>query len=792
MKTDNFDYASQLVHVGRNVNFVGTNITIVGGRKNKSGGISIGNNCSIYDNCQLYCDDWPGSWIIIGNNCHFNYGCYICGSGGLTIGNDCLFGPGVKIIPMNHNFEDLNTKIIDQGHTMNPIVIEDNVWIGAGAIILPNVRIKSGAVIAAGSVVTKDVQVNEIVSGIPARHHRFRGERQKIRESVLELSSSDMDINSFAGSLRQKWCEIPCTRQERLISSEMLNWSDEKLLIYWEECRRQTCVKEVRGWYQDTYKDMFNGLEIAEVGPGVGIDGIFFAQHGANVTFIDIVQDNLILLERICSIKGIKANYYYIDDFFNYHFENSFDVFIFIGSLINAPFEFTKRQADAMMPFLKDGGRIVMLAYPKERYETLGARSFTEFGKMTDGERTPWCEWYDDGKVKALFGEKFVLNWSRNFGRDGIEFNWFDLTKINHDNSAPAHDKKSVLFYPSGMWENFRGEHLFIHGSVDGSLKAFQNAVEIKPDLASAHNNLGVWYWQCGENDKAISHLNKAIKLDPGDRDIIFNCASIVDKVKQRNSVVTIGDKRDGHIDIPEVSVRELHKKLCFEVPLDCSICTLVKPLHEWKMETDDSPIFRYIYRNFRPDRHLEFGTWQGTGTLYCLEESNATVWTINLPFGEEKYDDSPAYAHEQGDLPSIAAWARKIGLSKQDTYRTDLIGFIGRHYIEKGMGHRVCQIFSDSREWDISNYPSGFFDTVLVDGGHNEDIVINDTKKAFSLLRSGGLIMWHDFCPPVYDMFEVTRGVENAISQELGWITSQTSQLFWISPSWILLGVKK
>ena len=74
----------------------------------------------------------------------------------------------------------------------------------------------------------------------------------------------------------------------------------------------------------------------------------------------------------------------------------------------------------------------------------------------------------------------------------------------------------------------------------------------------------------------------------------------------------------------------------------------------------------------------------------------------------------------------------------------------------------------------------------------NKENIVISDTKKAFQLLRSGGIIMWHDFCPPIYDKFECTLEVMRAIHHRWEWIDEQTSKLFWIYPSWILLGVKK
>jgi acetyltransferase-like isoleucine patch superfamily enzyme len=173
-------YRTRLECVGRNVTFGGRHITILGGRRDVGKGISIGDHCTIYDYCQLVSDDFDESCgITIGNNCHFNYGCYLCGTGGLIIGNNCLFGPGVKIIPTNHRIEDIHTNIIDQGRENGMVTIEDNVWVGAGAIILLNARIKSGAVISAGAVVTKDVDENTVVGGVPATFIRVRGESRR-------------------------------------------------------------------------------------------------------------------------------------------------------------------------------------------------------------------------------------------------------------------------------------------------------------------------------------------------------------------------------------------------------------------------------------------------------------------------------------------------------------------------------------------------------------------------------------------------------------------------------------
>jgi acetyltransferase-like isoleucine patch superfamily enzyme len=177
-------YRSQLEYVGRNVQFGGTHITIQGGKRKVGKGISLGDHCTIYDYCQLVSDDFDESCgITIGNNCHFNYNCYLCGTGGVIIGNHCLFGPGVKIIPTNHMIEDIYTNIIDQGRENGVVTIEDNVWVGAGAIILLNVRIKTGAVISAGAVVTRDVEENTVVGGVPATFIKIRGKSQENVES---------------------------------------------------------------------------------------------------------------------------------------------------------------------------------------------------------------------------------------------------------------------------------------------------------------------------------------------------------------------------------------------------------------------------------------------------------------------------------------------------------------------------------------------------------------------------------------------------------------------------------
>lgn len=95
----------------------------------------------------------------------------------IIIGNDVLIGSGAHFYAANHAFDRPGVKIADQGHSLaEDLVIEDDVWIGANAIILPGVRIGRHSVIAAGSVVTKSVEPFSVYSGVPARKIRTIGD----------------------------------------------------------------------------------------------------------------------------------------------------------------------------------------------------------------------------------------------------------------------------------------------------------------------------------------------------------------------------------------------------------------------------------------------------------------------------------------------------------------------------------------------------------------------------------------------------------------------------------------
>lgn len=92
----------------------------------------------------------------------------------ISIGNHTVIAAGCKLISANHRYEDLNIPINFQGHDCKPILIDDDVWLGYGVIILPGVHLGKGCVVAAGSVVTKSFAPFSVLAGVPAKLIKLR------------------------------------------------------------------------------------------------------------------------------------------------------------------------------------------------------------------------------------------------------------------------------------------------------------------------------------------------------------------------------------------------------------------------------------------------------------------------------------------------------------------------------------------------------------------------------------------------------------------------------------------
>ena len=124
----------------------------------------------------------PPANIEVGSHVYFGANCVIQSvHGDIVIGSHVMFGPGVHIHGGNHKIDDLDGYMDEATKRYGddpPVVICDDVWIGANAIILPGVTVGEGAVVGAGAVVTHDVEPYSVVAGNPAKILRFRKKKE--------------------------------------------------------------------------------------------------------------------------------------------------------------------------------------------------------------------------------------------------------------------------------------------------------------------------------------------------------------------------------------------------------------------------------------------------------------------------------------------------------------------------------------------------------------------------------------------------------------------------------------
>ena len=176
----------------------------VAGRVNIRGrksNFNFGKNCKILGDLQLVIEDtWKvqpsislgdnvtiehgvyfnSHWgvISVGSNCHFGVGTVVQGGGALTIGNHVLFGPGTKIFASNHSVDNLDINISESRETMLGVTIGNNIWVGAGCIVLDGAILADKSVYGAGGIVigqhaertinvAKKVRVERLLGGKP-------------------------------------------------------------------------------------------------------------------------------------------------------------------------------------------------------------------------------------------------------------------------------------------------------------------------------------------------------------------------------------------------------------------------------------------------------------------------------------------------------------------------------------------------------------------------------------------------------------------------------------------------
>ncbi len=161
---------------------IGKNVYIEGGNKN----IRIGNNVVIGKSTVLIGEHEN---LTIGNNSSLNAECYVGSGGEVRIGNYVMIAGRCNIITSMHGYSDWTKPMCRQTDRCGTVIIEDDVWLGTGVTVLPNVTIGRGAIVGAHAVVTKDVEPFAIVGGVPAAFIKYRfsaEERQKALNVVFD------------------------------------------------------------------------------------------------------------------------------------------------------------------------------------------------------------------------------------------------------------------------------------------------------------------------------------------------------------------------------------------------------------------------------------------------------------------------------------------------------------------------------------------------------------------------------------------------------------------------------
>ena len=156
-------------------------------------GIHIGDDSFVMHGAVLHVYNFrnlPHAFIRIGAASLIGELNVLRGQGGITIGDRVYTGPSVQILAVNHVYDDPRRPMVEQGITAQGITIEDDVWIGAGAIIGDGITVGRGSVVAAGAVVTKDVPPRSVVAGVPAKVIKTIEAPENSKEMDAKLGNS--------------------------------------------------------------------------------------------------------------------------------------------------------------------------------------------------------------------------------------------------------------------------------------------------------------------------------------------------------------------------------------------------------------------------------------------------------------------------------------------------------------------------------------------------------------------------------------------------------------------------
>ena len=266
-----------------------------------------------------------------------------------------------------------------------------------------------------------------------------------------------MAFDALLQTMADKWREVPGGTDQgaRQFSDQLLEGSAAELITTWSDQFDE--ASNFRGWYWNLYGELLRGKRVVEIGSGLGFDAIRLASQGAFVTCCDIAPSNLEVIRRISAARGLKIETVHIDSLRAFdRLPREIDAVWAIGSIHHMPFDEAREESHAVLERVKPGGRWIELAYPRERWVREGSPPFNQWGQKTDGERTPWAEWYDVEKLKErLHPWRLELITDRRFESDA--YLWMDFRVLERGHDRPiarrrAEEPTELLYAPGPIW----------------------------------------------------------------------------------------------------------------------------------------------------------------------------------------------------------------------------------------------------------------------------------------------------------------------------------------------------
>lgn len=215
---------------------------------------------------------------------------------------------------------------------------------------------------------------------------------------------------------------------------------------------------------------------------------------------------------------------------------------------------------------------------------------------------------------------------------------------------------------------------------------------------------------------------------------------------------------------IPIVDSKELMRRLGFDT-LTFKMPWLPHSDSGYLMEQTTAHFLAIFYQLMKPRRHFEIGTWEGFGSQLALQNGAQEVWSL------EKYEF--------------------VNLEYGSRYFRSEDEFKPGWMISASNQNRFHQIFGTSRSMDAQLFEPGFFDSILIDGSHVEQDVIDDTNLALSLTSAGNIVMWDDFPMLSNAITRTSEGVLQAIQKSLP-VLVESFDLYSIRGTSLLLGIRK